>query len=488
MKKRWIPVVAICAAAVVAVTVGFPLLGNGIAKLLGGNSAAPDEELNGGEIYTTQDGWDGLLDNFFSKEEADPEAAGDAVEDGSPADGELRDDVALDGDTYAGEIGEGDDLRVPADSVKPETAPGLAPGVTPEEPADSAPAEPETSVPESTLQSGILTAGHWNDNENWAFWHKLQNGQQGYEKYLTNWDIILTRRVSVTTAPGATVKLLDEQNAVLWTAVADNQGRAWLFWRMKAGDTREPAKLTAEKGGKTASHSITADERKKNDVSVKLELMLDAVMAPKSLELALVLDTTGSMGDELAYLQAELQSVITEVKRQNANLPVRLSTNFYRDEGDVYEVEVHPFTEDITEAMSYLKAQTADGGGDYEEAVERALRKTIEGLAWSEDSTKILLLVLDAPPHNTAPIRAEMTALMEDAARQGIRVIPVASSGVDKTTEFLMRALSITTGGDYVFLTDDSGVGGGHIEPTIGDHEVKKLNTLLVELIGSYLK
>ena len=81
-----------------------------------------------------------------------------------------------------------------------------------------------------------------------------------------------------------------------------------------------------------------------------------------------------------------------------------------------------------------------------------------------------------------------MCALMEDAAEKGIRVIPVASSGVDKATEFLMRALSITTGGDYVFLTDDSGVGGSHMEPTIGDHEVKKLNTLLVELINGYLK
>ena len=100
-------VASICAAAVVTVTVGFPLLGNGMAMLLGGNSAAPDEELNGEEIYTTQDGWDGLLDDFFSKDEADPEAPGDAAEDGSSADGELRGDTTLDGDDSAGEVESG---------------------------------------------------------------------------------------------------------------------------------------------------------------------------------------------------------------------------------------------------------------------------------------------------------------------------------------------------------------------------------------------
>ncbi|MBP3388631.1 MAG: VWA domain-containing protein [Clostridia bacterium] len=487
MKRRWIPIVAICAAAVV-VTVGFPLLGGGIAQLMSGNAALD------AEIETTDKNNSSWLSGIFgdAAEEVAPEAEGEHKDsvtgDSITADDVADGDMVLDSDEYAGELGEGEALKAPTDSLKSETPPSRNPEVfAPEEPVDSAPAESEVSVPESTLQSGILTAGHWNDNENWSFWYKLQHGQQGYEKYLSNWDITLTRRVSVTTAPGATVKLLDAQNDVIWTAVADNQGCARLFWRVKTGDKREPASLIVSKGDVKVTHTLEAGEQKKNDLAV--ELPLKSVTADKkALELALVLDTTGSMGDELSYLQAELQSVVNHVKQQNANLSVKLSTNFYRDEGDLYEVETHPFTENIAEAVSYLKAQSADGGGDYEEAVEKALRKAVDGLQWSENSTKILLLVLDAPPHNTAEIRAEMCALMEDAAEKGIRVIPVASSGVDKATEFLMRALSITTGGDYVFLTDDSGVGGSHMEPTIGDHEVKKLNTLLVELINGYLK
>ena len=68
-----------------------------------------------------------------------------------------------------------------------------------------------------------------------------------------------------------------------------------------------------------------------------------------------------------------------------------------------------------------------------------------------------------------------------------MRIIPVAASGVDKETEFLLRFLDVATGGTYVFLTDDSGIGGSHIEPTVGPYEVELLNDLLVRLIDESL-
>ena len=58
------------------------------------------------------------------------------------------------------------------------------------------------------------------------------------------------------------------------------------------------------------------------------------------------------------------------------------------------------------------------------------------------------------------------------AARRGIRILPVVSSGADTETEFLMRTAAAVTGGAYVFLTDDSGIGYSHLEPTIGDYDV----------------
>ena len=72
------------------------------------------------------------------------------------------------------------------------------------------------------------------------------------------------------------------------------------------------------------------------------------------------------------------------------------------------------------------------------------------------------------------------------AAEKGIKIIPIAASGIDKETEFLMRFFAQATNGTYVFITDHSGVGGSHIEPSIGQFEVEKLNDLMVRLISKY--
>ena len=118
--------------------------------------------------------------------------------------------------------------------------------------------------------------------------------------------------------------------------------------------------------------------------------------------------------------------------------------------------------------------------------MEQALDDAINNHDWQPDAyAKLLILVLDAPPHDFAA--AKMRKLAGQSAGQGIRIIPLVASGIDKNTEFLMRAMDIATGGTYVALTDDSGIGMPHLEPTIPSVEVMKLNELLVKVIESYL-
>ena len=99
-----------------------------------------------------------------------------------------------------------------------------------------------------------------------------------------------------------------------------------------------------------------------------------------------------------------------------------------------------------------------------------------------------MFLVLDAPPHDDPQVIAETVEHIREAAEKGIRIVPVAASGVDKSCEYLLRSMAIMTGGTYVFLTDDSGIGGGHIEPTIGSCEVEKLNDMMVRIVSGYLE
>ena len=85
---------------------------------------------------------------------------------------------------------------------------------------------------------------------------------------------------------------------------------------------------------------------------------------------------------------------------------------------------------------------------------------------WKEDSVKLAFLIYDAPPHDGK--EKELIAAAQKASERGIRLIPVVASDNDRDTELFGRALAITTGGTYVFLTDDSGIGNSHEEPIIG--------------------
>ena len=213
----------------------------------------------------------------------------------------------------------------------------------------------------------------------------------------------------------------------------------------------------------------------------------EAKPASKTLDLMIMCDATGSMGDELEYLKAELEDVVTRIKQENANIPVRISVNFYRDEGDEYVVREFPFTPDLDAAVRAISEQSADGGGDTPEAVHTALDSAVNSHDWDEDSVKVMFLVLDAPPHEDAQIIDQVIKHTRTAAEKGIRIVPVAASGVDKSCEYLLRSMAIMTGGTYTFLTDDSGIGYSHTEPTIGSYDVEKLNDMMVRIAGEYI-
>ena len=118
---------------------------------------------------------------------------------------------------------------------------------------------------------------------------------------------------------------------------------------------------------------------------------------------------------------------------------------------------------------------------------EAALEDAVRNHEWSgEAQSRFLFFVLDAPPHYRPDIVERLGELTREASEKGIRIIGVSSSGVDKETEFLMRNLGIHTGGTYVFLTDHSGIGESHIEPTIGSYAVEYLDDLIVRLIVQY--
>lgn len=341
------------------------------------------------------------------------------------------------------------------------------------------------------IEAGQITAGEWNDLNNWDFWESL-NGNSEFSQMSSYWKYNFENRIAVNVKSNSEnvidipVTLLNSQNEIIWASRTNNKGNAELWPLLENKDQSNIQNLKIKIGDQIFENIETY---KKGTIN---KLVLQNTYRQKSeqnIDIAFMVDATGSMGDEIDYLKEELTDVISQVKNKNQNLKINMGAVFYRDKGDQYVTKVSPFSANSSNTVSFIKEQSADGGGDFPEAVETALDESINNLQWSENATsRILFLVLDAPPHYDDQIITQIHNLIQTASKKGIRIIPITASGIDKETEFLMRYMAIATNGTYVFITNDSGIGNDHIIASVGNYQVEYLNQLMARLINESLK
>ena len=187
------------------------------------------------------------------------------------------------------------------------------------------------------------------------------------------------------------------------------------------------------------------------------------------------------MGDEISYLTAELVHISAAIKERYPAVSQRWAFVAYNDYADHYVTRKSDFVDDINGFRASFGTLTAGGGGDYEEAPERGLAD-MNTLAWRDGAVaRVAFWIGDAPHHNErAP---EVLTALRAAKAKGIHVYPVSASGVDDRLEFSMRLGALITGGRYLFLTDDSGIGGAHKEPTIPCYRVTTLHKAMLRML-----
>ncbi|MDB4174261.1 carboxypeptidase regulatory-like domain-containing protein [Bacteroidia bacterium] len=337
--------------------------------------------------------------------------------------------------------------------------------------------------------AGKLTAGEINDFSKWDLWGDLADGE--FAQYSQLWSYSVSNRymVQLTDKKGlpladATVQLVDKEGVSYYFARTDNTGKAEL-WASISGRDFKKNKFSIVGNYQGESFGIRKAKTIANGINT-IDLNVACTQSQK-VDIAFVVDATGSMSDELNYLTAELNDVIYKSKEISATLNFSFANVFYRDRGDAYLTQQQDFTRVLSESVSFISQQQAGGGGDFEEAVEVALDTAVNTLQWSEDArARILFLILDAPPHNTPEIQEKLKRVSRQAAEKGIRIVPLVASGINKGTEYLMRSIALATNGTYAFLTDDSGIGGSHLKPSTDTYKVETLNDLLVRVIKSY--
>jgi Mg-chelatase subunit ChlD len=176
-------------------------------------------------------------------------------------------------------------------------------------------------------------------------------------------------------------------------------------------------------------------------------------------EVAFVLDTTGSMSGLIENAKRKIWSIATSIVDTNPNAEVRMALVAYRDIGDEYVTRKFELTTDIQGLYAELLKFKAQGGGDWAESVNEALDVAVTKLNWNQDTNvrKIVFLVGDAPPHMDYKQDRKYDEVLKDAKTRGI-IVNAVQAGHARDTERYWREIAQLGNGKYIPIPQDGGV------------------------------
>jgi hypothetical protein len=126
------------------------------------------------------------------------------------------------------------------------------------------------------------------------------------------------------------------------------------------------------------------------------------------LDVALVIDATGSMQNVVDELKRRLGTLVASMQRLVPT--ARVGAVAFRDRGDDKVATAPRKSEDFVvrwtdltfsskKVQEFLNGIVAEGGGDWEEAVKQGLETAMKQLKWRADAKKVIILVGSSPPH-----------------------------------------------------------------------------------------
>lgn len=200
-------------------------------------------------------------------------------------------------------------------------------------------------------------------------------------------------------------------------------------------------------------------------------------------EVAFVLDTTGSMSGLIEGAKRKIWSIAERIGDGRPRPELRIALVAYRDVGDQYVTLVHDFSGDIDLVYERLMSFRADGGGDTPEHVSRAISDAVQRLSWSNGNVlRTIFLVGDAPPHTDYQDGFDYRRHAREAAQKGI-VVETIECGSDPLTAQVWSEIASLAGGRFARI--DAG-GGMPVRVTPVDAELARLNAELTRTVVAY--
>jgi hypothetical protein len=176
-------------------------------------------------------------------------------------------------------------------------------------------------------------------------------------------------------------------------------------------------------------------------------------LAINDLDLVFVMDTTGSMRNELADVQANLLGVIRVLHRLAPSL--RVGFVAFKDHGAAYVTQSFPLSpmsqDNVAKVIRFVGEMSAEGGGDDPEPVDEALA-VATAMDWRADAQGQIVVIGDAPARPSG--RARALALAErfrgsapDPALP--RSVSAIFTGQDPAARMFFEQVARAGGGDF---------------------------------------
>ncbi len=349
----------------------------------------------------------------------------------------------------------------------------------------------ETSPASLTLdQNSRLTAGEVDDNAQWDDYLLFLRAYQGAA--VLRVDVSECHQIWVEDSQGLPVVGREVQISAVGQVVATlrthSDGRVYFFpkaypvqadaYQVTVTTQSGTESFAILAGGSQREWFVTLPESAARETAVNLDILF-------------LIDATGSMADEINQLKENIRAISAQIDALPSQPDVRFGMVAYRDRGDAFLTQVTDFTPDVAEFAAVLAQLTADGGGDYPEDLNQAFSEAIHEPEWRVTETvSLIFLVADAPPHLDYGQQNHYAAEMAQAAARGIKVYPIASSGLDSQGEYIFRQIAQFTGGRFIFLTygvEGPGSSGTETSFNVSDYTVASLDALVVRIVEEEL-
>ncbi|MGL1934412.1 MAG: VWA domain-containing protein [Fibrobacterales bacterium] len=328
-----------------------------------------------------------------------------------------------------------------------------------------------------------LTAAEWYDH---AHWSEFRTFLYTYPEYYEEWGLNVQKRVIITLKDSVGVNIPDARIVIKKGDNTVFKGRSTangtvVFFPLvdEQEEITYDVSIFRENDFFTTTFMATDDD---DQLWVTTLPVVQEVSTP-AVDIVFTIDVTGSMGDELNYLKEELLD-ITEKIMDEQIAGIRLGLIFYKDRSDDFITKGWDLTDDLQTVQANMETMQAGGGGDFPESVNQALKESMQAMDWKESAAiRLNFLIADAPPNSYDDEQYTYIDATREATEKGVKIITVAASGIDRTTEYLFRSIAVATMGKYIYLTDHSGIGGGHLEAEVSEMKVETLNEILTRTI-----